>query len=176
MVTAAAAYDIAAGTPDPELPMLTVADLGILRAVNATADGVVVTITPTYSGCPAMREISADITYRLTRAGCDRVTVRTQLAPPWSSDWITADGRRKLAEAGIAPPSPAPRRYFPNQPAPADLPAGPVPLTLSRPAPASCPRCGSSRTRRTAEFSGTACKSLHRCDECGEPFETVKPL
>ncbi len=164
MVTAAAAYDVAAGTPDPELPMLTVADLGILRAVDVTADGVVVTITPTYSGCPAMREISADIAHRLTRAGCDRVTVRTQLAPPWSSDWITADGRRKLAEAGIAPPSPAPRH------------SGPVPLTLGRPAPASCPRCGSSRTRRTAEFSATACKSLYRCGECGEPFEAVKPL
>jgi ring-1,2-phenylacetyl-CoA epoxidase subunit PaaD len=164
MVTAAAAYDVAAGTPDPELPMLAVADLGILRAVDVTADGVVVTITPTYSGCPAMREISADIAHRLTRAGCDRVTVRTQLAPPWSSDWITADGRRKLAEAGIAPPSPAPRH------------SGPVPLTLGRPAPASCPRCGSSRTRRTAEFSATACKSLYRCGECGEPFEAVKPL
>ena len=164
MVTTTAAYDIAAGTPDPELPMLTVADLGILRAVNESADGLVVTITPTYSGCPAMREISADITHRLTRAGCGGVTVRTQLAPPWSSDWITADGRRKLAEAGIAPPSPAPR--YP----------GPVPLTLSRKAPASCPRCGSSRTRRTAEFSATACKSLYRCEACGEPFEGVKPL
>jgi ring-1,2-phenylacetyl-CoA epoxidase subunit PaaD len=164
MVTAAVAYDVAAGTPDPELPMLTVADLGILRAVDVRADGVVVTITPTYSGCPAMREIRADITHRLTRAGCDRVTVKTQLAPPWSSDWITADGRRKLAEAGIAPPVPAPRR------------SGPVPLTLSRPALASCPRCGSSHTRRTADFSATACKSLYRCDECGEPFEAVKPL
>jgi ring-1,2-phenylacetyl-CoA epoxidase subunit PaaD len=164
MVTTTAAYDIAAGTPDPELPMMTVADLGILRAVNVTADGVVVTITPTYSGCPAMREISADITHRLARAGCDRITVKTQLAPPWSSDWITADGRRKLAEAGIAPPSPALRN------------SGPIPLTLSRPAPASCPRCGSSRTRRTAEFSATACKSLYRCEACGEPFEAVKPL
>jgi len=164
MVTTMAAYDIAAGTPDPELPMLTVADLGILRAVDLTADGVVVTITPTYSGCPAMREISADITHRLTRAGCDRVAVRTQLAPPWSSDWITADGRRKLAEAGIAPPSPAPRH------------PGPVPLTLSRSAPASCPRCGSSRTRQTAEFSATACRSLYRCETCGEPFEAVKSL
>jgi ring-1,2-phenylacetyl-CoA epoxidase subunit PaaD len=179
MVTTTAAYDIAAGTPDPELPMLTVADLGILRAVNVTTEGVVVTITPTYSGCPAMREISADITHRLTRAGCDHVTVRTQLAPPWSSDWITADGRRKLAEAGIAPPSPAPPRYFPSQPArfPSQpAPAGPIPLTLSRPAPASCPRCGSSRTRRTAEFSATACKSLYRCEACGEPFEAVKSL
>jgi ring-1,2-phenylacetyl-CoA epoxidase subunit PaaD len=164
MVTAKAARDIAAATPDPELPMLTVADLGILRAVAVTADGVVVTITPTYSGCPAMREISADITHRLTRAGCDRVTVRTQLAPPWSSDWITPDGRRKLAQAGIAPPGPAPRH------------PAPVPLTLSRPAPAGCPRCGSPRTRRTAQFGATACMSLYRCDECGEPFEAVKAL
>jgi ring-1,2-phenylacetyl-CoA epoxidase subunit PaaD len=167
MVTAHAARDIAAGTPDPELPMLTVADLGILRGVSVTADGVVVTITPTYSGCPAMGEISAAITRRLRRAGCDRVTVTTQLAPPWSSDWITPDGRRKLAEAGIAPPPPASTSRR----------AGPVPLTLSRrPAAASCPRCGSSRTRRTAEFSATACKSLYRCEECGEPFEAVKAL
>jgi len=164
MVTAAAARDVAAGTPDPELPMLTVADLGILRGVSVTADDVVVTITPTYSGCPAMREISADITRRLKGAGCDRVTVKTQLAPPWSTDWITPDGRRKLAEAGIAPPSAAPRH------------SGPVPLTLTRPATARCPRCGSARTRQTAQFGATACKSLARCDECGEPFEAVKAL
>jgi ring-1,2-phenylacetyl-CoA epoxidase subunit PaaD len=165
MVTAVTtAYQIAAGTPDPELPMVTVADLGILRAVEETGDGVVVTITPTYSGCPAMREISADVRQRLERAGFARVTVRTQLAPAWSSDWITGEGQRKLAAAGIAPPSPAPRR------------SGPVPLTLGpRPAP-SCPRCGSPHTRRTAEFGATACKSLHRCDHCGEPFEAVKPL
>jgi ring-1,2-phenylacetyl-CoA epoxidase subunit PaaD len=163
MVTAAA-YDVAAGTPDPELPMLTVAELGILRAVDATADGVLVTITPTYSGCPAMREISADITRRLTRAGFADVTIRMQLAPAWTSDWITADGRRKLSEAGIAPPPAAPRRH------------GPVPLTLGLPAAEQCPRCGSSRTRRTAQFSATACKSLYRCEECGEPFEAVKAL
>ncbi|HUN30490.1 MAG TPA: 1,2-phenylacetyl-CoA epoxidase subunit PaaD [Trebonia sp.] len=164
MVTARAARDVAAATQDPELPMLTVGDLGILRDVSVTADGVVVTITPTYSGCPAMREISADITHRLTRAGCDHVTVKTQLAPPWSSDWITPDGRRKLAEAGIAPPAAARR------------PSGPIPLTLTRPAAASCPRCGSARTRLTAEFGATACKSLYRCEECGEPFEAVKAL
>jgi ring-1,2-phenylacetyl-CoA epoxidase subunit PaaD len=164
VTAAAAAYDVAAGTPDPELPMLTIADLGILRAVDVTADGVQVTITPTYSGCPAMREISADVRQRLERAGFRHVTVRTQLAPPWTSDWITADGRRKLAGAGIAPPSRAPRR------------GGPVPLTLSPPAPPSCPRCGSPRTRRTAEFGATACTSLHRCETCGEPFELVKPL
>jgi ring-1,2-phenylacetyl-CoA epoxidase subunit PaaD len=160
------AYDVAAGTPDPELPMLTVADLGILRAVDVSADGVLVTITPTYSGCPAMREIGADVRRRLERAGFERVTVRTQLAPAWTSDWITSDGRRKLAAAGLAPPPAAAGR------------GGPVPLTLTSAPPESpgCPRCGSPRTRQTARFSATACKSLHRCEACGEPFETVKAL
>jgi ring-1,2-phenylacetyl-CoA epoxidase subunit PaaD len=160
------AYDVAAETPDPELPMVTIADLGILRSVDVGTEGVTVTITPTYSGCPAMREISADVEHRLVAAGFDRVTVKTQLAPAWSSDWITADGRRKLAEAGIAPPSPAPRR------------GGPVPVKLST-VPAEfpqCPRCGSISTRETARFSATACKSLHRCEACGEPFEAVKAL
>jgi ring-1,2-phenylacetyl-CoA epoxidase subunit PaaD len=161
MVTA---RETAAAVPDPELPMLTIADLGILRDVEEDGGTVTVTITPTYSGCPAMREISADVRQRLERAGFAPVTVRTRLAPAWSSDWITEEGQRKLAAAGIAPPSPAPRR------------SGPVPLTLGpRPAP-SCPRCGSPHTRRTAEFGATACKSLHRCDHCGEPFEAVKPL
>jgi ring-1,2-phenylacetyl-CoA epoxidase subunit PaaD len=162
------AYQAAAATPDPELPTLTIEDLGILRAVDysPTGDGaqVIVTITPTYSGCPAMREISADVRWRLTRAGFAQVTVKTQLAPPWTTDWITEDGRRKLAAAGIAPPSPAPRR------------AGPVPLTLTAPPSPRCPRCGSTETTRTAEFSATACKSLHRCHACGEPFEGVKAL
>jgi ring-1,2-phenylacetyl-CoA epoxidase subunit PaaD len=160
------AYDVAAGTQDPEIPTLTIEDLGILRGVDySPARGVVVTITPTYSGCPAMREIAADVQARLNRAGFERVTVATELSPPWSTNWITDEGRRKLAEVGIAPPSPAPHR------------AGPVPLTLGRrPEPARCPRCDSPDTRLTAQFSATACKSLHRCDACGEPFEAVKAL
>jgi ring-1,2-phenylacetyl-CoA epoxidase subunit PaaD len=162
-------YQVAASTPDPELPMLTIEDLGILRTVDYSPPGedggqVTVTITPTYSGCPAMREITADVHARLTRAGFAHVTVNTQLAPPWTTDWITEAGHRKLAENGIAPPSPAPRR------------AGPIPLTLTAPPPAPCPRCGSTDTRRTAEFSSTACKSLHCCNACGEPFEGVKAL
>ncbi len=159
------AYDVAAGTPDPEIPTLTIEELGILRSVDfSPGEEVVVTITPTYSGCPAMREISADVRARLNRAGFERVTVATQLAPPWSTDWITAEGRRKLAAAGIAPPSPAPVR------------SGPIPLTLGRPVSPRCPRCGSPDTRLTAQFSATACKSLHRCNACGEPFEAVKAL
>ena len=160
------AYDVAAATPDPEIPTLTIEDLGILRSVDySPGQGTVVTITPTYSGCPAMREIAADVQARLHRAGFERVTVATQLSPPWSTDWITAEGHRKLAAVGIAPPGAAPRR------------SGPVPLTLGhRPASPACPRCGSPGTRLTAQFSATACKSLHRCDACGEPFEAVKPL
>lgn len=158
------AWAAAAETPDPELPMLTIADLGILRDVAETDDGVVATITPTYSGCPAMREIGADVRTRLRRAGYRHVEVRTRLAPPWSSDWITPLGRRKLAEAGITPPEPAPRR------------TGPVPLTLQARRPVTCPRCGSADTIETATFSGTACKSLHRCRACAEPFEAVKAL
>jgi ring-1,2-phenylacetyl-CoA epoxidase subunit PaaD len=158
------AYDVAATVPDPELPMVTLADLGILQGVDEDGDTVTATITPTYSGCPAMREISHDLTHRLRRAGYRNVTVRTRLSPPWSSDWITAEGRRKLAAAGIAPPAPAPRR------------AGPIPLTLGRPPAVVCPNCGSSRTTLTAAFSATACKSLHRCDDCREPFEHVKPI
>jgi ring-1,2-phenylacetyl-CoA epoxidase subunit PaaD len=162
--TQAAAYGAAADTPDPELPLVTISDLGILRGVEVTGDSVVVSITPTYSGCPAMREIAADLRQRLERAGFGNVTIRTELAPPWSSDWITADGRRKLTEAGIAPPAPAPR------------PGGPVPLTLGRRPTPPCPRCRSADPRLIAEFSATACKSLYRCASCGEPFEAVKPL
>jgi ring-1,2-phenylacetyl-CoA epoxidase subunit PaaD len=159
-----AAWAVAAATPDPELPQLTLEDLGILRAVDEDGTRVTATITPTYSGCPAMREISADLERRLHRAGYPDVEIRTQLAPPWTSDWITATGRHKLAAAGIAPPSPAPRR------------AGPVPLTLARHAAAPCPRCGSADTAQTAAFGSTACKALHRCANCGEPFEAVKAI
>lgn len=160
------AYNVAAGTPDPEIPTLTIEDLGILRSADySPGRGVVVTITPTYSGCPAMHEIAADVKARLSRAGFERVTVATQLNPPWSTDWITEEGHRKLAAVGIAPPSPAPRR------------TGPIPLTLGhRPESVRCPRCASPDTRLTAQFSATACKSLHRCNACGEPFEAVKPL
>ena len=147
------AYQFAASVPDPELPMVTVADLGILRDVREDGDTVTVTITPTYSGCPALREIGADLRRRLARAGYQRVDVRVELAPAWTTDWITAEGRRKLAEAGIAPPV-----------------NGPVLLSLT----VRCPRCGSADTRQTARFSGTACKALYQCRECLEPFEHVK--
>ncbi|WP_031052841.1 1,2-phenylacetyl-CoA epoxidase subunit PaaD, partial [Streptomyces sp. NRRL WC-3774] len=104
------ARHVAEQVPDPELPMLTLADLGVLRGVEITGDGrVVASLTPTYSGCPAMAEMRADVAGRLRAAGFERVEIRTVLDPPWTTDWITAAGRRKLAEHGIAPPGPAPR-------------------------------------------------------------------
>jgi ring-1,2-phenylacetyl-CoA epoxidase subunit PaaD len=168
MVTAGgSAQAVAAGVPDPELPMVTLSDLGILRQVDQDGEHVTVTITPTYSGCPAMREIRLDLHRRLQQAGYQEVTVRTALAPPWTSDWITAEGRRKLAAAGIAPPHPAGPRAA----------GGPVPLRLTaRPRPVPCPRCGSAQTRQTSAFGATACRALYRCGPCQEPFEYVKEI
>jgi ring-1,2-phenylacetyl-CoA epoxidase subunit PaaD len=192
------ARDVAAATPDPELPPLTIADLGILRSVEHEGDTVVATITPTYSGCPALREIGVDLRRRLEAAGFARVEVRTRLAPPWSSDWITAEGRRKLAEAGIAAPHAAGEvargevargemargevgrgEVARGEVAPGEAPRrnGPVPLSLLPARPdVACPRCGSARTVRTSAFGATACKALYRCDDCREPFEYVKEI
>jgi ring-1,2-phenylacetyl-CoA epoxidase subunit PaaD len=160
------AREIAKSVPDPELPMLTLGDLGILREVSFDDGRLTVSLTPTYSGCPALAEMRAVVTGRLTAAGFAPVEVRTVLSPPWSSSMISADGRRKLAEAGIAPP-----RFVPlREPAP-------VPLTLFSRGPAvECPACGSADTVRTAAFGGTACKDLYRCLACAEPFEHVKEI
>ncbi|MGZ5368738.1 1,2-phenylacetyl-CoA epoxidase subunit PaaD [Aeromicrobium sp.] len=151
---------------DPEMPMLTLRDLGVLRDVALTSGGqLVVTITPTYSGCPAMATMRDDLTYRLREAGFGDVAVRTVLEPAWSTDWITEDGRRKLAEHGISPPGPAVHRE------------GPVPLTLVVPRrQVSCPQCGSANTELTSEFGATACKALYRCVDCREPFDHVKEI
>jgi ring-1,2-phenylacetyl-CoA epoxidase subunit PaaD len=162
VVTAAA---VAASVTDPELPMLTLADLGILRGVDESPDGVVVSITPTYSGCPAMGTIRDDLTYALRAAGFERIEVRTVLDPAWTTDWITADGKAKLAAAGIAPPGPAPRHG-----------SGPIPLMLTpRRVDVACPRCGSPSELLSA-FSATACRELRRCTACAEPFEHVKEI
>jgi ring-1,2-phenylacetyl-CoA epoxidase subunit PaaD len=165
-VDLARARRVAAAVLDPELPVLTLADLGVLRAVVPDDDGgVLVTITPTYSGCPAMDTMRADLVSDLTAAGFDRVRVRTVLSPAWTTDWITEDGRRKLAEYGVAPPGPAPRH------------SGPVPLTLVPPAPTvRCPHCGSTDTELLSQFGATACKALRRCRSCVEPFEHFKEL
>ncbi|GAA3826668.1 phenylacetate-CoA oxygenase subunit PaaJ [Sphaerisporangium flaviroseum] len=164
MVTA---REIAEAVLDPELPMLTLADLGILRDVQETTDGgVIVTITPTYSGCPAMGAIRADLCGALGAAGYAEVEVRTSLSPAWTTDWISERGRRKLADAGIAPPGTAPVR-----------PSGPVPVTLGpNRRRLSCPHCGSADTEELSRFGATACKALWRCRACREPFEHVKEI
>lgn len=161
----------AARVVDPEMPMLTLADLGVLRGVEVIEDGtgsvVRVTLTPTYSGCPALDEMRTDLRRALREAGHPRVEVRTTFSPPWSTDWISDEGRRKLAEAGVAPPE----RIGPR------AATGPVPLTLTPPSRAvACPRCGAPDTEETSRFGPTACTALRRCRSCAEPFEHVKEI
>jgi ring-1,2-phenylacetyl-CoA epoxidase subunit PaaD len=158
------AYEIAAEVTDPEMPMLTLEDLGVLRDVRERGRRVVVTITPTYSGCPAMATMRDDLVHRLTDAGY-AARVEVSLSPAWSSDWITERGRAALREHGLSAPGPAPTR------------GGPIPLTLLPTARAiDCPRCGSARTELTSEYGATACKALYRCSDCLEPFEHVKEI
>jgi ring-1,2-phenylacetyl-CoA epoxidase subunit PaaD len=153
--------EIAAAVLDPELPMVTIEDLGILRDVTEDDQGRVhVTITPTYSGCPAMETIRADLVTTLELAGYQHVDVEFVLSPAWSTDDLTDAGRAKLAGAGIAPPAPV-RAHD-----------GPVPLALS----VRCPQCGSLDTRESSRFGSTACKSLWVCRACREPFDHFKAL
>jgi ring-1,2-phenylacetyl-CoA epoxidase subunit PaaD len=151
----------AAAVLDPELPVLSIADLGILRDVAMSDDGsVVVTITPTYSGCPAMDVIRRDVEDAVRAAGFARVAVRTVLSPAWTTDWLTESGRQALQDYGIAPPS---RRTTST---------GPVALSLS----VRCPQCGSPDTRESSRFGSTACKSLWVCNACREPFDHMKAI
>lgn len=161
------AREVAESVTDPELPVLTLADLGVLRDVELTSDdAVVVSITPTYSGCPAMHEMRTDLDRRLREEGFADVEVRTVLDPPWTTDWISPAGRRKLSEYGIAPPGETQRAG-----------AGPVPLTLDPPpARIGCPHCGSADTEQVSRFGSTACKALRRCRSCREPFEHLKEI
>ena len=161
-------YEIAAQVADPEMPMLTLADLGVLRSAERTEHGtVVVTITPTYSGCPALEAMRDDLRTRLQDAGHPSVEVRVSLTPPWTTDLISDGGRRKLAESGIAPPD-----HLGPRPV-----GGPVPLVLTAaPRTVRCPRCGSPDTEVLSRFGPTACTALRRCRECREPFEHMKDL
>jgi len=154
LARARAALDAVA---DPEVPVLTIADLGVLRDLRLDGDTIEVVITPTYSGCPAMNAIIVDI--ELALADLAPVRVRTVLSPPWTTDWISPDGRRKLLEYGIAPPPPASSRS----------------ALFGQAAPA-CPRCGSPDTTLISAFGSTACKALHRCLRCREPFDAFKCL
>ncbi len=155
------AYDVVARVVDPELPMLSLEDLGVLRDVEVDDNNVVVTLTPTYSGCPALATMRADVLVALRRAGYDRAEVRTTLSPAWSSDWISPRGRAALAEHGISPPR-------------ADH--GPTDVLLMPSRPLTCPQCTSTDTYELSHFGSTACRSLHTCRACGETFDHVKEI
>jgi ring-1,2-phenylacetyl-CoA epoxidase subunit PaaD len=148
---------------DPELPVLTLAQLGVIRDVRVEDGRAVVEITPTYSGCPAMAAIATDLAEQVEAAGFV-ADIRLVLSPAWTTDWITSDGRKALSEAGIAPPG--------------RLGSGPVAVQIGRrrhPSP-ECPQCGSAEVEELARFGSTACKALWRCVACREPFDYVKPL
>ncbi|MEO4037792.1 1,2-phenylacetyl-CoA epoxidase subunit PaaD [Micrococcus sp. 2A] len=150
-------WDAASTVHDPEIPVLSIADLGILRDAHAEGEKAVVVITPTYSGCPAMETISTDVTRALTRAGFADAEVRLVLQPAWTTDWMTDEGKAKLNEYGIAPPS-------------ARADGGPVRIGLT----VKCPRCHSLNTREITRFGSTSCKALYTCNECLEPFDYFK--
>lgn len=158
--------------PDPEVPVISIADLGILRSVDVDeqARTVAVTITPTYSGCPAMEAIASRILFEADRQGY-AADVRTQLSPPWTTDWMSDEGREALRRFGIAPPG-AVRAGESHGTREA---RGPVPVGISRHVVA-CPHCGSSDTTEISHFGSTACKALRRCNACLEPFDDFKAI
>ena len=158
-VDLAAIHALLDGVCDPEIPVLTIADLGILRDVRIAGEGVTVVITPTYSGCPAMRAIEADIKATLTRAGCTTVAIETQLTPAWTTDWLSAAGREKLRAIGIAPPALASQDKR-------ALRGGSIVI--------ACPQCGAHDTELISQFGSTTCKALYRCRDCLEPFDYFK--
>jgi ring-1,2-phenylacetyl-CoA epoxidase subunit PaaD len=153
--------DLIGAVPDPEIPVLTLQDLGILRDVQSHADGhIVVSLTPTYSGCPAIDPIRRDVERVVRAAGHRDVEVRMVLAPAWTTDWISDEARAKLNAYGIAPPEPLPA-------------AGECPLLARAP---RCPRCGSEDTSEVSYFGSTPCQSQHVCTSCGEPFDRFKSI
>jgi ring-1,2-phenylacetyl-CoA epoxidase subunit PaaD len=155
----ARAHRIAAAVVDPEIPVLTLEDLGVLRGVERSGGRITVKLTPTYTGCPATLAIKLAVEAALADAGMADARVETVLSPPWSTDQITEAGRRKLKDYGIAPP-----------------PRGAAARSLFAAETVGCPKCGSTATSRISEFGSTACKALWRCDACAEPFDYFKCL
>ncbi len=151
-------WDAVRNVPDPEVPVLTIEDLGILRGVELVDGKAVVTITPTYSGCPAMETISRDVSQALADAGYQDSEVKLVLTPAWTTDWMSDDGKRKLEEYGIAPPS---GKAAVN---------GPIMIQMA----VKCPQCHSLNTREVTRFGSTACKALYTCNDCLEPFDYFK--
>ncbi|MBB6578221.1 ring-1,2-phenylacetyl-CoA epoxidase subunit PaaD [Comamonas odontotermitis] len=162
-----AAWKVLHTVLDPEVPAVSVCDLGIVRDVVAGEAGLEIVLTPTYSGCPATEVIESDVLAAIDAAGLGPARVSLRRAPAWTTDWISAEGRRKLAQYGIAPPgmvdkdAAVPIRFFGRS------------MNIATPA---CPRCGSAQTERLSAFGATACKALYRCLACREPFEHFKPI
>ena len=155
-------YAILQTVPDPEVPVISVVELGVVRDVEITPERITVTMTPTYSGCPAMREMEADVKAALLARGVPDVDVRMVLSPAWTTEWIGPEAREKLRKYGIAPPGRVDTSGF-------------VTLTRARPA-VPCPFCGSTDTRLQSEFGSTACKAIHSCNACKQPFDEFKAL
>jgi ring-1,2-phenylacetyl-CoA epoxidase subunit PaaD len=156
----ARAWDVLARVMDPEVPVLSVVDLGIVRAVRADAGGLSIDLTPTYTGCPATAAIRLDVETAIEAAGLGRPDITLVNAPAWTSDWIGAEARARLAAYGIAPPAGK---------------ASAMREALFAPDPViACPRCGARDTRKTSQFGSTACKALYACNACAEPFEYFK--
>jgi ring-1,2-phenylacetyl-CoA epoxidase subunit PaaD len=147
-------FNLLSSVVDPEIPVLTLQDLGVLRDISVSDGAVNVTITPTYAGCPAMETMRADIEAVLTKAGYDIVTVVQSLSPAWTTDWMSENGRKKLHAYGIAPPLPTSCGQQTGQ--------------------IGCPQCGSADVNLISEFGSTACKSLYQCQDCREPFDYFK--
>jgi len=147
-------FDLLSSVVDPEIPVLTLQDLGVLRDVSVNNGLVNVTITPTYAGCPAIDTMRSDIEKTLAESGYQQVKVRTRLSPAWTTDWMSEDGREKLRAYGIVPP--------------ASTSCGQVPGSID------CPQCGSSDSKKISEFGSTACKALYQCQDCREPFDYFK--
>jgi ring-1,2-phenylacetyl-CoA epoxidase subunit PaaD len=145
---------------DPEVPVLSVVDLGIIRDIKLNSEDVEVTITPTYTGCPAMDVISMNIRLALISHGYKKITIKQALSPAWTTDWMSEDGKRKLKEYGIAPPNPKQQVCNDKLFAPDEA--------------VQCPHCNSYHTHRISEFGSTACKALYQCDDCKEPFDYFK--
>jgi ring-1,2-phenylacetyl-CoA epoxidase subunit PaaD len=155
-------FEILDSVKDPEVPVLSVVELGIIRAAESSDAGVVITITPTYSGCPAMHDIEQDIRAALADRGVDTVEIRTTYSPAWTSDWIGAEARAKLEAYGIAPPGPSDANEL---------------VSLRRRAPAvQCPYCKSVHTTQQSGFGSTACKAIWVCNDCQQPFEEFKAI
>jgi ring-1,2-phenylacetyl-CoA epoxidase subunit PaaD len=161
MLSEAQAWEVLQQVPDPEIPAISVTELGIVREVRALPEALTVVVTPTYSGCPATEMIEQDIREALERAGAQMVCIEVRLAPAWTTDWIAPDAAERLRAYGIVPPGTAttgdarPLRFAPRLP---------------------CPRCGSMDSERLSEFGSTACKAVYRCRTCREPFEYFKPI